>query len=229
MSLARFALSYEALCRLICRLVVCHVLAVATSCAGLIVFGVFPALEAIVRVTRYERLRGAPLRVRDLPATFWRFWREGLIGANVRGWVSTVILLGLAIEYRVTNVVGRGLLAYACAGVLLLLIIVLTLAWVNLVFLSAHMHLGAGPLIRTAVLMVCARPLVTLASLVIIAVWSALVIKLPALVIAFGITPVLVALTHIRWVWAKLPGTQPDHPDEEDAPCGSPCATSQTT
>lgn len=226
MTLHRFALRYERFCRLVCRLVIIHVLAVAYTLAGFIIVGIFPTMEAIIRLQRRERMQEGPLPLRQLPTVLWAEWRRCAVGANLRGWLIGGIGLILAWEYRVMNVLGVGAAGYLCAGLLLVLMVFLYLTWVNAAFLNAHLVLPPSRLALMSGSMVIARPLVSLLSVIVSLGWVALVYALPALLIVLGATPVLYCLSYVCWTFGKVPGTRAQSLEIKEDTCGSPYAIS---
>lgn len=228
MTLHRFALSYERFCRLVCRLVVIHTLAVTYSLAGFVIFGIFPAMEAVVRLQRRERMQEEPLLLRQLPTVLWTEWRRYAVGANLRGWLIGGIGLMLAWEYQAMNVLGVGAAGYLSAGILLMLMIFLYLTWANAAFLSSHLMLSPSQLVLMSGSMVIARPLVSLLSIIVSVAWAALAYTLPALLIAFGGAPVLYCLSYLRWTLGKVPGTHSHAYEIKEDTCGLPYAISPT-
>ncbi|GAA3227909.1 YesL family protein [Nonomuraea helvata] len=176
-----------------------HLLWVVWSLAGGIVLGVFPATAAVYGVVRGEFLRSST------PREFRRLWRQEFRTANVVGYVFATAWAVLLMERRLLETLDLGVVEPLLGAALWLMTLFLSCMTVNVWVLAAHFAEGPFALVRRSAVLVLARPLQALVTLLVAGVVLCAYYLVPGLVPVFGIAaPAFVSFAYV-WSTAVLP------------------------
>lgn len=204
----RFALGYEFLARIVLMVLVAHVAMVVHTLAGLVVGGFFPSLAAchtLYRTWLLDEDDRSWSAVRSWQV-FHRAWKGELLAANRFGWPQALLWALLLWEYWFVQRNDLGVAGFAVSGILLAVNVAYALFVMASWAVRANFDEPTRWVVRTAVMMVVARPLCSLMLAAVTALVAFAYWKLPGLGVALGLAlPVFAALAVI-YSWGRLPG-----------------------
>ncbi|WP_327589901.1 DUF624 domain-containing protein [Nonomuraea sp. NBC_00507] len=176
-----------------------HLLWVVWSLAGGIVLGVFPATAAVYGVIRRELLGSAR------PGEFRRLWRQEFRTANVVGYVFTAAWAVLLVDRRLLETADLGVVEPLLGAALWLITLFVSGMSVNVWILAAHFAEGPLALVRRSAILVLARPVQAMVTLLAVGVILCVYYVVPGLVPVFGVAlPAFVSFAYV-WGTAVLP------------------------
>lgn len=190
------------------RLLWLQLLWVAHTLLGAVVLGIAPATAAVHAVLRRDQMAGegwpGTAERERLPREFHRAWRRELVPANavglplVAGWAFVLLDHRLL---RTTEVAGAGALQVLLWVLTLVLMCVTATVWV----LQAHFVEGPFRVLRRALVLVVARPLISLGGAAVLAATACLYYVVPGLAVVFGIMAPAWVTTALVWRSGILP------------------------
>lgn len=206
--MGRFAIGYERCCRAVLIAFTLNVAALVHTMLGLVVLGLFPSIGAMYGLWRTWLLKpeDRSWTVRQTWTMFHREWKSELRSANLLGWPMALLGLLVLYDYWVVNWHDAGIFGYACAGILLLLIVALGAFSMLVWTVHANFTENNRWCVRVALQMLIARPLCTLMMVVVAVLTIAIWLKWPGIAVVFGLAlPSFLASICIYW-FARLPG-----------------------
>ncbi|SFJ95699.1 YesL family protein [Cellulomonas sp. KH9] len=189
------------------RLLVLHLLWIAWTVRGGVVLGVFPASAAVHAVVRRDAMHGVDGRgVRAVRAEFRAAWRVELVPANVVGYAVLGLWGVLLLDRRVLATTDLGAAGPVLAGLLTVLTVAFFVVSAVLPVLASHYAEGPVRLLRRAVLLVAARPVLALGNAVVVGTVLCAYYLVPGLAPVFGVA--LPAWLSFSTLWGSgvLPG-----------------------
>jgi uncharacterized membrane protein YesL len=183
------------LCHGIMNLIYLNLLWILFSVLGLIVFGLFPSTIAMFVVIR-KKLRGEE----DIPIfkTFWHYYRQEFLKANLMGLVMFMVgyLLYIDVQYF-QSLSGLIPLLFYFIFLSLLIVYVITLIYSFTVFV--HFDLSIFGVIKTALFISLTRPIASIT----LGLWGAVVYYI--IVLIPGLLPLFsVSLLGLGWMFISL-------------------------
>lgn len=166
----------------ITRLAYLNVLWVFFTIVGLGIFGFFPATAAMFAICR-DWLNGKT----GIPVftSFWNYYRKDFFKSNVLGLLISFIVIIIAVDFYFIFVTSDTLIRWAYVP--LLTLVILSMLFLFYVFPTfVHFDLKITGIIKTAFLVIFAKPLSTLVILICLAAMLVLMKLLPALAFIFG-------------------------------------------
>ncbi|MDP4501706.1 YesL family protein [Nonomuraea turcica] len=170
-----------------------HLLWVFWSLAGGIVLGVFPATAAVYGVIRRELLGSTR------PGEFRRLWRQEFRTANVVGYVFTAAWAVLLVDRRLLETADLGVVEPLLGAALWLITLFVSGMSANVWILAAHFAEGPLALVRRSAILVLARPVQAMVTLLAVGVILCVYYVVPGLVPVFGVA--LPAFVSFAYVW----------------------------
>jgi len=158
-ALGRFSERYEQLCRAVVLIFVVQVAMIVFTVRGLVVVGFFPAVGAALATYRTWLLDDdRSWTAKRAWETFGAAWRADVRQANLLGWPLAAVWVLLLLDYAVVQLNDPSSAGVVVSGILLVAMVVGVLVTVYLWVLRANFDEGSIWLLRTAILMVIARP-----------------------------------------------------------------------
>ncbi|MEV1176360.1 DUF624 domain-containing protein [Nonomuraea sp. NPDC049784] len=180
-----------------------HLLWVVWGLAGGIVLGVFPATAAVYGVVRGEFLQSAQPSMG--PREFRRIWRQEFRTANVVGYVFATAWAVLLLDRHLLETADLGVVEPLLGAVLWLVTLFVSCMTVNVWILAAHFAEGPFALVRRSAILVLARPVLALVTLLVAGVILCVYYLVPGLVPVFGVAVPAFATFAYVWGTAVLP------------------------
>ncbi|OZG64603.1 YesL family protein [Bifidobacterium eulemuris] len=209
--MSSFAIRYVTAARLVLVVFITFVASIAHTLLGVVVVGLFPSLAATAGVFRRWALADdRTWTIKETWLLFHGLWRSELGRANALGWAECAVWGLLLFDYWVVNCHVTTVFGTFVAGILFFLMVFLLLATVVSWVLHAHFNESLIWIVRMAIQMIIARPVMTLVLAcgelaALAAYW-----QWPGLLMTFGWSiPVAVASWAV-WQYGKLPGFAPD-------------------
>lgn len=218
------------------RLAHLQLLWIVHTLMGGIVLGAYPATAAVFSVLRRDRMEADDWPGGRHRPSLWRefhdAWRGELVSANVIGLVLTAGWAVVAYDHRLLRAAGSGAVDMAAAPllqwVLWILTLVLLVVSASVFVLHAHFAEGPGRILRRAVVLTIARPVLALVCAGILAVCLGLYYLLPGLAVVFGVVTPAAAVVAYVWRSGVLPRpAEPADPAERTALSSSPSLTKE--
>ncbi|WP_188187793.1 YesL family protein [Nonomuraea sp. SYSU D8015] len=178
-----------------------HLLWIVWSLAGGIVLGVFPATAGVYGVIRGEFLPSAA------PREFRRLWRQEFRTANVVGYVFAAAWAMLLVDRRLLETADLGVVEPLLGAVLWVTTLFVSCMTVNVWILAAHFAEGPFALVRRSAILVLARPVQALFTLLVAGVILCAYYLVPGLVPVFGVAAPAFASFAYVWSTSVLPTT----------------------
>ncbi|MFI7635386.1 YesL family protein [Nonomuraea sp. NPDC049400] len=176
-----------------------HLLWIVWTLAGGIVLGVFPATAAMYGVIRGEFLNSAA------PREFRRLWRQEFRTANVVGYVFVTAWAVLLLDRRLLETADLGVVEPLLGAVLWIMTLFVSCMTVNVWILASHFAEGPFALVRRSAILVLARPVQALVTLLVVGVILCAYYLVPGLVPVFGLAvPAFASFAYV-WGTAVLP------------------------
>ncbi|MET9250394.1 DUF624 domain-containing protein [Nonomuraea sp. NPDC003709] len=190
-----------------------HLLWIVWTLAGGVVLGVFPATAAVYGVIRGELLHSAA------PREFRRLWRQEFRTANVVGYVFAAAWVVLLLDRRLLESADLGVVEPLLGALLWLVTLFVSCMTANIWILAAHFDEGPGALVRRSAILVLARPVQALVTLLVVGVILCAYYVVPGLVPVFGVAvPAFASFAYV-WGTAVLPRAPGSF---HDTPLGTP-------
>ncbi|WP_418969818.1 YesL family protein [Alloscardovia omnicolens] len=209
--MAKFAVFYEKLCRLILMIFIVNVAIFVHTLVGVVVVGFFPSIAAAHNTYRVWLLsEDRAWRVRHIWLVFHREWKANLGLANRFGWIQLGISLLLAYDYFIVNWnVRTGMLGVVLSGFFVVLLAFMLIHSAMVWAVQSHFEESIMWIMRYSFSMVIARPLcsIMLGCSMFIISWC--YVQWPGLIIAFGLSAYACATQVLVYSFAKLPGLTP--------------------
>lgn len=202
-----FAVGYERLARTIVMVFVVNVAFLVHTFIGVIVAGFFPSVAASYSTFRAWALADdKSWTFRQTWTMFHRTWREELLSANAFGWPQLAVGMLLAWEYYLANWNDMGKAGIAVSG--LLLVINALSALFAAVSWAIRSHFAERPwwIVRTSLWMILARPVCSLALIILLAVVAWAWYTWPGILVCFGLATPIFAIVTTIYSFGKLPG-----------------------
>ena len=206
--LGRFSIGYERVCRAILIAFTINIAAVAHTLLGLIVAGLFPSIGAMCGLWRTWLLEPSDRAwsVRETWIRFHREWKAQLKSANLLGWPMAVLWGLFLYDYWIVNWHDAGMVGYACAGILLMAIVVYGLFSMLVWVVRANFAETNRWCVRMTLQMLLARPLCSLALFAVFVLSVAMLVRWPGMLVVFGLSlPMLAGTACVYW-FGRLPG-----------------------
>ncbi|MFB5661067.1 YesL family protein [Alteribacillus sp. HJP-4] len=166
----------------ILKFVYVNALWILFSCAGALLFGIFPATAALFVVVR-KWIHGNT----EFPifAVFWKIWKQDFLKSNALGYLLAVTGFSLYVYYELIQLLnGSALQILSIIFFMAAFLFVITLFYAFPVF--AHYESGVLTMIKTSFFMMIVSPLSTLMMLAGIAILYFTMVSFPGLFVLFG-------------------------------------------
>lgn len=195
------------------RLAHLQLLWIVHTLLGGVVLGAYPATAAVLAVLRRDHMEADDLPGGCHRPSLWRefhdVWRAELVGSNVIGLVLTAGWAVVAYDHRLLRAAGTGAVDMAVAPALQwalwLLTLVLLVVSASVFVLRAHFAEGPVRILRRAVVLTLARPVLALVCAGILGVTLGLYYVLPGLAVVFGVVAPGFAIMAYVWQAGVLP------------------------
>lgn len=205
--MARFAVGYEQVCRVILTAFVINVAFIVHTVMGLVVAGLFPSIAAAYSTWRtWINSADHWWTCKETWTVFHRAWKSELKQANLAGWPMLLLWLLVIYDYSVVNFHDAGPLGYLSAGVLLLVIVVYGAFSMEFWVVHANFDENIRWCVKMTLQMLLCRPLCTLLMLVCFVFTVLIWLTWPGVLMAFGLSlPVFLAAGCVYY-FGRIPG-----------------------
>ncbi|MFC7624746.1 YesL family protein [Microlunatus sp. GCM10028923] len=203
----KFAVGYERLARTIVMVFVVNVAFLVHTVMGVIFAGFFPSVAASYATFRTWVLDGdRSWAFGQTWTVFHRAWRQELLSANAFGWPQLAVGVLLLWDRYLANQNDMGIAGIAVSGLLFAIIVLFALFVAVSWAIRSHFDERPWWLVRASLRMVLARPVCSLALIVLLAVVAWAWYTWPGILVCFGLaTPIFVIVTTI-YSFGRLPG-----------------------
>ncbi|SFQ35572.1 YesL family protein [Salibacterium halotolerans] len=180
--LERTVTGVDVIFRWVSRLALLNMLWLLTSLGGLVAAGVFPAVSAMLAVTRKWMMEGTEFPV---VKTYFRHVKQDFWKANLIGWILTAAAILLYFNYEILHQWNSEFSVIVTAAFYFIVFLFL-LVCVNIFPLFVHYEAGVGALFKNAFIIGFARLPLTLLFLVLLGGMVYFSVILPAAFLFFS-------------------------------------------
>ncbi|MDY0912957.1 DUF624 domain-containing protein [Rathayibacter festucae] len=205
--MASLAERYEAACRVVLLIVIVSAAMLVFTLRGAVVAGFFPSVAAAHAVHRARLLDAdGSWSLRRTVSTFARSWHDEFPRANLPGYALLGVGAVLWVDHRILGGLEVDAVGVAVTGVLLVVSALFALFAVEFWVVRAHFAERTRWQLRTAALLLLARPLCTLMLAAVLFLLLALATSAPVLGLAAAGAVLPFAATAVVHAFGRLPG-----------------------